>query len=339
MPLVQGKSKEAFKHNVKAEISAGKPLKQSLAIAYNTKKHMMKNKKSLGGLADDASPQFSRDTAEDADMDAKADYPEGSKLQNYAKGGEVENESLHPDNEPTDSLATSDIDHLRLGSMAQDHEDMPEPSEPKRHVDPAEVNMGRSAGLEFSDRIKRAVRMAMGGSVDEQDGLQTNSTRNGGGESLDQDEMSERSLAMNDTYPPGKAESDTQAQDEMFGDYNPAEGGVGNDDQESGRRNWQQTAKNMAMGGGVPTAETPDLNKQPRSGQAPMVDYNEEGMVDQDEARKGRLQRALDEVMTFHRNPRTPFERPARISNSNTPVPSGTQRMSNRPHPDKKKQP
>ena len=38
MPLIKGKSKEAFSHNVKAELAAGKPLKQSLAIAYATKR-------------------------------------------------------------------------------------------------------------------------------------------------------------------------------------------------------------------------------------------------------------------------------------------------------------
>jgi len=37
MPLIKGKSKGAFAHNVKAEIAAGKPPKQSLAIAYAEK--------------------------------------------------------------------------------------------------------------------------------------------------------------------------------------------------------------------------------------------------------------------------------------------------------------
>lgn len=38
MPLEQGNSKEAFHHNVKAEIKAGKPLKQALAISYSTRR-------------------------------------------------------------------------------------------------------------------------------------------------------------------------------------------------------------------------------------------------------------------------------------------------------------
>ena len=38
MPLMKSKSKAAFSHNVRAELAAGKPLKQSLAIAYSTKR-------------------------------------------------------------------------------------------------------------------------------------------------------------------------------------------------------------------------------------------------------------------------------------------------------------
>ena len=37
MPLEKGSSKAAFAHNVKAEISAGKPQKQAVAIAYAQK--------------------------------------------------------------------------------------------------------------------------------------------------------------------------------------------------------------------------------------------------------------------------------------------------------------
>lgn len=35
MPLEEGKSPEAFSHNVKTEIAAGKPQKQAVAIAYS----------------------------------------------------------------------------------------------------------------------------------------------------------------------------------------------------------------------------------------------------------------------------------------------------------------
>lgn len=38
MPLVKSSSKEAFRKNVKAEMAAGKPQKQAVAIAYSVKR-------------------------------------------------------------------------------------------------------------------------------------------------------------------------------------------------------------------------------------------------------------------------------------------------------------
>jgi len=49
MPLIKSKSKEAFSKNVSAEVKAGKPVKQAVAIAYATKRSV--GKKS-GGLWD-----------------------------------------------------------------------------------------------------------------------------------------------------------------------------------------------------------------------------------------------------------------------------------------------
>jgi len=38
MPLVKSSSPKAFRANVKAEVSAGKPVKQAVAIAYAVKR-------------------------------------------------------------------------------------------------------------------------------------------------------------------------------------------------------------------------------------------------------------------------------------------------------------
>ena len=46
MPLIKSKSDKAFKSNIKAEIAAGKPPKQAVAIAYSTKRMA---KKATGG--------------------------------------------------------------------------------------------------------------------------------------------------------------------------------------------------------------------------------------------------------------------------------------------------
>ena len=42
MPLVKSKTPEAFRKNVKAEMAAGKPQKQAVAIAYSTKREAAK---------------------------------------------------------------------------------------------------------------------------------------------------------------------------------------------------------------------------------------------------------------------------------------------------------
>lgn len=62
MPLVHGKSKKAFEHNLKAEIHAGKPMAQSLAIAYATKRRA--GKKMARGGAVGANSQAGVDAEE-----------------------------------------------------------------------------------------------------------------------------------------------------------------------------------------------------------------------------------------------------------------------------------
>jgi hypothetical protein len=44
MPLVKSASKGAFRANLKAEIKAGKPPKQAVAIAYSVKRASKKGK-------------------------------------------------------------------------------------------------------------------------------------------------------------------------------------------------------------------------------------------------------------------------------------------------------
>jgi len=44
MPLKQSASQKAFKTNIKAEVKAGKPVKQAVAIAYSIKRKNYKGK-------------------------------------------------------------------------------------------------------------------------------------------------------------------------------------------------------------------------------------------------------------------------------------------------------
>jgi hypothetical protein len=44
MPLIKSKSDKAFKKNISAEVKAGKPIKQAVAIAYSVKRGAQKMK-------------------------------------------------------------------------------------------------------------------------------------------------------------------------------------------------------------------------------------------------------------------------------------------------------
>lgn len=44
MPLTKSPTKKAFEKNIKAEVKAGKPVKQAVAIAYSVKREAAKPK-------------------------------------------------------------------------------------------------------------------------------------------------------------------------------------------------------------------------------------------------------------------------------------------------------
>jgi hypothetical protein len=46
MPLKKSTSEKAFKENIKAEVKAGKPVKQATAIAYSVKREAEKKPRS-----------------------------------------------------------------------------------------------------------------------------------------------------------------------------------------------------------------------------------------------------------------------------------------------------
>lgn len=115
MPLIHSKSKKAFEHNLKEEIHAGKPMSQSLAIAYNMKR---RKKMADGG---DVKPKPSP-TANPFDI-VNTQTPESNEKsarnlatrKKYAQGGNVDHPSsqppiLFPDEDPSEETeyATQD---------------------------------------------------------------------------------------------------------------------------------------------------------------------------------------------------------------------------------------
>jgi len=97
MPLIKGKSKKSFEKNIATEVESGKPLKQSLAIAYDIQRKA-KAKKAKGGMAENP--------AENASTPAFREYAENK----MAEGGHVCSKCGHQDMEESD---------LESGSPAQ----------------------------------------------------------------------------------------------------------------------------------------------------------------------------------------------------------------------------
>ena len=83
MPLIKSKSDKAFKSNIKAEIAAGKPQKQAVAIAYSTKRAA---KKATGGSMSpydyDSDWDYKSATGQLKDEDESVE-PERTAIQKY----------------------------------------------------------------------------------------------------------------------------------------------------------------------------------------------------------------------------------------------------------------
>lgn len=89
MPLMKSKSKPAFEHNLKAELGAGKPKDQALAIAYSTQKQARKKKMALGGAVetDTHSKGYSRNPGTPEKKPDDSRPPEGDYMGQKWSGG------------------------------------------------------------------------------------------------------------------------------------------------------------------------------------------------------------------------------------------------------------
>lgn len=103
MPLIQGKSPKSFSKNVGAEMDAGKPQKQALAIAYAIKRKNMQ-KKAMGGMIN--APEALKEASSfELKKEAALPYAQGGVVQGvmqgragiedkYAKGGMIPEQGL-----------------------------------------------------------------------------------------------------------------------------------------------------------------------------------------------------------------------------------------------------
>lgn len=139
MPLEKGKSEKAFKHNIKTEYKEGKPLKQSLAIAYAMKR---KGKKmAMGGAMHgsgcscpqcmaEGGPVLDQEKVQSAqDSMRKAfHFAEGGQIKDNYQNSKIGNIN-HPDmrdHEKESGFMMHEGDDVKHNSMAmnEDHKDL-----------------------------------------------------------------------------------------------------------------------------------------------------------------------------------------------------------------------
>lgn len=127
MPLKQGKSPASFKQNIKAEMHAGKPQKQALAIAYSIRRRAQAKKMARGG--------------EVPEREVIPDGGFGSIT--IIKNQDDKNEKLHPHAQLAHGGMVEEENDEAPEMQDHDHP-MAHPEEETEHVDPMHEDMGRN---------------------------------------------------------------------------------------------------------------------------------------------------------------------------------------------------
>jgi len=162
MPLIKGKSQESFDKNLKTEMHEGKPLKQSLAIAYSMRRQAKRKKMAEGGDTDDSGPTTADLIVRGAKFgpDAGPRPKPSATPAGYAEGGEVvpghiEDQGIHEDELASGYLAMPE------DGVTMNHEAMMEDDKRLNQHGNDEIAPG---GDDIVDRIMRK-RYSEGGKV------------------------------------------------------------------------------------------------------------------------------------------------------------------------------
>lgn len=126
MPLIKGKSEESFNRNVGTEREAGKPLKQSLAIAYSMKRKAEAEHKAYGGkMGDDMNCPDCKSGhcgIHKAEMMAEGGDVVDRAMKRYmSEGGRVANQEHGPDDEDLAGFSPNEFDDLVLRDDLEQH--------------------------------------------------------------------------------------------------------------------------------------------------------------------------------------------------------------------------
>lgn len=183
MPLIQGKSKKSLSKNIEAEMHAGKPQKQAIAIAYSVQKKN-KAKKSYGGMTPGYSdggeiraaserPSEDEKRKRSQDMLDAHETEHGPELDARREHMVSEDESDSREHDmltgPTSHSEELDARKESMSGIDSSHTDRDEDmldSKPTRHSDEKRAGTTRtSADDARTDRDEDMLRMAHGGEV------------------------------------------------------------------------------------------------------------------------------------------------------------------------------
>jgi hypothetical protein len=126
MPLLSGKSKSAMSHNIKAEMHAGKPQKQALAIAYSMARRG-KKKMANGGPVEDPSDLVQ--PHHDDEHRASGDNDEVRESKKRDGVGGLNQDAMQPDlnrfkgGEVSDENPASSIAEMSMDEREDEHEE------------------------------------------------------------------------------------------------------------------------------------------------------------------------------------------------------------------------
>jgi hypothetical protein len=119
MPLSHGKSAKSFSHNVETEMHHGKPLKQSLAIAYA----MKRKKKAHGGCMAEGGEMD--DSMHDTENPVAKSVKKAFHAPGYAGGGMVHEEKASGyEHVPMPCENCGHVSHKEENQGATEHDDM-----------------------------------------------------------------------------------------------------------------------------------------------------------------------------------------------------------------------
>jgi hypothetical protein len=184
MPLIQSKSKKAVSKNIEREMDAGKPQKQSIAIALDVQRRNKRKKMAKGGPVEISAHDEKRPMPEQEFADSMEDsrvHEKPAAYRDHWTGGDHRTEALSGESAPASDIEVdardehmSGIDdaitpeemamirrhRMAKGGMAMQHANESNPSSPES---PHEEMHIEDAAIRMNERERQRDMLAYGG--------------------------------------------------------------------------------------------------------------------------------------------------------------------------------